>query len=60
MREKNMDYYQGRALSERELARKSANESVARIHIEMAEHYENIVQKARFESPGLAVKSGSQ
>jgi hypothetical protein len=44
MNESNtMNYYQGRALRERELARTSANASVARIHIEMAEHYEKIV-----------------
>lgn len=43
----NMDYYQGRALRERELARTSANASIARIHIEMAEHYEKMVQQAQ-------------
>lgn len=36
-------YYQERALRERELARTAVSASVARIHIEMAEHYEKIV-----------------
>lgn len=36
-------YYQDRALRERELARTAVSDSVARIHIEMAEHYEKIV-----------------
>jgi hypothetical protein len=47
---KNMEYYQGRALHERELARTSADASVARIHIEMAEHYEKIVGAAQMET----------
>jgi len=49
---KNMDYYLGRALRERELARTSANASVARIHMEMAEHYEKIIQQAQ-QAPAI-------
>jgi hypothetical protein len=53
---KSMEYYRGRALRERELARASASASVARIHIEMAEHYENIVLKAQLENEAPAVR----
>jgi hypothetical protein len=40
-----MDYYQGRALRERELARASVSATVARIHAEMAEHYEKLISR---------------
>jgi hypothetical protein len=42
-----MEYYQSRALHERELARTSANAAIARIHLEMAERYEKIVTEAQ-------------
>jgi hypothetical protein len=42
----DMEYYQGRALREREMARTSTNETVARIHSEMAEHYEKLISKS--------------
>jgi hypothetical protein len=45
-----MEYYQNRALCERELARTSINASVARIHIEMAKHYEKIVREGQTTS----------
>lgn len=41
----SMEYYRGRALRERELARISANGKVARIHLEMAEQYEKMIWK---------------
>lgn len=48
MRERmNMEYYQGRALREREMARTSVNETIAGIHLEMAERYEEIVEQAQ-------------
>jgi hypothetical protein len=56
----NMEYYQGRALRERELARTSANASIARIHIEMAEHYEKIIARSQVEIQTPAARSGGR
>ncbi|AYJ86161.1 hypothetical protein D3Y57_09535 [Sphingomonas paeninsulae] len=56
----NMEYYQGRALRERELARTSANASIARIHIEMAEHYEKIVAKSQIEIESPPARFGGR
>ncbi|MDB5702146.1 MAG: hypothetical protein JWL66_2345 [Sphingomonadales bacterium] len=47
MREQdNMDYYQKRALRERELANTSNDATVARVHLEMAERYEFMINAA--------------
>ncbi|CAN5346488.1 hypothetical protein BH09PSE3_BH09PSE3_05100 [soil metagenome] len=53
-----MGYYQDRAIKERELARTSANASVARIHIEMAEHYEKVVQASETGTRTPTKRSG--
>ncbi|MDB5715445.1 MAG: hypothetical protein JWO15_2842 [Sphingomonadales bacterium] len=42
----DMDYYQKRALRERELANTSSDATVARIHLEMAERYEVMIDAA--------------
>ncbi|MDB5701709.1 MAG: hypothetical protein JWL66_1908 [Sphingomonadales bacterium] len=44
---KDMEYYQIRALRERELARTSVDASVARIHAEMAERYEQMIESGQ-------------
>jgi hypothetical protein len=49
-----MEYYQKRAVCERELARTSANASVARVHAEMAEHYEKILAAAQAGTRSLS------
>ncbi|WP_293883697.1 hypothetical protein [Sphingomonas sp.] len=57
-KQNDMDYYQGRALHERELASISADASIARIHGEMAEHYEKIVAGAKAEAETLPASFG--
>lgn len=45
----NMEYYQTRAMRERELAKTSSDASVARIHMEMAERYEQMIQSGQID-----------
>lgn len=54
----DMEYYRTRAMRERELARTSSDASVARIHMEMAERYEQMIETGQADmasGEGIAV-----
>ena len=46
----DMDYYRTRTARERELAGTSADASVARIHREMAERYEKMIESGQTDT----------
>lgn len=47
MSSNDIDYYRARAVDEHECAAKADGESIARIHLELAEKYEALAGEAR-------------